>query len=121
MEQTRRICQRSIFDCEVNGIVSLEQLQLQSNNYLISVLIDENLSWKNHVDCVITKMSRNIQMIAKLICVITSSVVINTCKSLFLPNISILDLLLGAIHLKYILSKQICYSPKVRIVFNLLC
>ena len=77
MEQTRRICQRSIFDSEVNGRVSLEQLQLQSNNYLISVLIDENLSWKNHVDCVITKMSRNIQMIAKLICVITSSVVIN--------------------------------------------
>ena len=121
MEQTRRICQRSIFDCETNRKVSLEHYSYKCNNYLISVLIDENLSWKNHVDCVITKMSRNIQMIAKLICVITSSVVINICKSLFLPNISILDLLLGAIHLKHILSKQICCSPKVRIVFNLLC
>ena len=121
MEQTRRICQRSIFDCEVNGRVSLEHYSYKCNNYLISVLIDENLSWKNHVDCVITKMSRNIQMIAKLICVITSSVVINICKSLFLPNISILDSLLGAIHLKHILSKQICCSPKVHIAFNLLC
>ena len=123
MEQTRRICQRSIFDCEVNGRVSLEHYSYKCNNYLISVLIDENLSWKNHVDCVITKMSRNIQMIAKLICVITFSVVINICKSLFLPNIhvSILDSLLGAIHLKHILRKQICCSPKVHIVFNLLC
>ena len=76
MEQTRRICQRSIFDSEVNGRVSLEHYSYKCNNYLISVLIDENLSWKNHVDCVITKMSRKyIQMIAKLICVITSSVV----------------------------------------------
>ena len=76
MEQTRRICQRSIFDCETNRKVSLEHYSYKCNNYLISVLIDENLSWKNHVDCVITKMSRKyIQMIAKLICVITSSVV----------------------------------------------
>ena len=122
MEQTRRICQRSIFDCETNRKVSLEHYSYKCNNYLISVLIDENLSWKNHVHCVITKISRKyIQMIAKLICVITSSVVINICKSLFLPYISKLDSLLGAIHLKHILSKQICCSPKVHIVFNLLC
>ena len=122
MEQTRRICKRSIFDCETNRKVSLEHYSYKCNNYLISVLIDENLSWKNHVHCVITKISRKyIQMIAKLICVITSSVVINICKSLFLPYISKLDSLLGAIHLKHILSKQICCSPKVHIVFNLLC
>ena len=50
MEQTRRICQRSIFDSETNRRVSLEHKSYI--NYLMGVLIDKNLSWKNHIDCV---------------------------------------------------------------------
>ena len=64
MEQTRRIYQRSIFDSETNRRVSLEH-----NSYiscLIGVLIDENLSWKNHIDCVIAEISKTIQIIAKV-------------------------------------------------------
>ena len=64
MEQTRRICQRSIFDSETNRKVSLEHKSYI--NYLVGVLIDKNLSWKNHVDCVVTEISKTIQMIAKL-------------------------------------------------------
>ena len=50
MEQTRRIYQRGIFDSETNRRVSLE---LKSYiDYLMGVLIDKNLSWKNHIDYV---------------------------------------------------------------------
>ena len=64
MEQTRRIYQRSIFDSETNRRVSLEHKSYI--NCLIGVLIDENISWKNHVDCVVTEIGKTIQMIAKL-------------------------------------------------------
>ena len=74
MEQTRRICQ-SIFDSETNRRVSYEHKSY--NNYLIGILIDENLSWKNHVDCVIAERSKTIQMIAKVIYIVPSSVLIN--------------------------------------------
>ena len=88
MEQTRRICQRSIFDSETNRRVSLEHKNYI--NYLIGVLTDENLSWKNHVDCVIAEISETIQMIAtcKLRCIVPSSVFINIYKSFVLPNLT---------------------------------
>ena len=35
-----------------------------TTNYLIGVLIKENLSWKNYIDCVIAKLRKTIQMIA---------------------------------------------------------
>ena len=50
MDQTRRICQRSIFDSETNKRVSLEHKSYI--DYLMGVLIDKNLSWKNHIDYV---------------------------------------------------------------------
>ena len=62
--QTRRICQRSIIDSETNRRVSLEHKSYI--NCLISILIDEILSWKNHDDCVIAEISKTIQMIAKV-------------------------------------------------------
>ena len=65
MEQTRRICQRSIFDSETNRRVSLEH-KSYINCLIIGVLIDENLSWKKHIDCVIAEISKTIQMIAKV-------------------------------------------------------
>ena len=64
MEQTRRICQRSIFDSETNRRVSLEHKSYI--DCLIGVLIDENLSWKNQVDYVIPEISKTIQMITKV-------------------------------------------------------
>ena len=50
----------------------------------LGVLIDENLSWKNHLDCVITKISKTIGMIAKLRHSVPSSVLTNIYKSLIL-------------------------------------
>ena len=51
----------------------------------LGVLINENLSWKNHLDCVITKISKTIGMIAKLRHFVPSSVLTNIYRSLILP------------------------------------
>ena len=57
---------------------------------------------KNHVDCVIAKIRKTIQMIAKLGYFVPSSVLLNIYKSLILPNITI-NSLLEAMHPKNIL------------------
>ena len=54
----------------------------------LGVLIDENLSWKNHLDCVITKISKTIGMIAKLRHFVPSSVLTNIYKSSILPYLT---------------------------------
>ena len=77
--------QISILDCETNQRVSLEQKSYIKH---LGVLIDQNLSWKNHVDSVIVKMSKTIGMIAKLRCFVPSTVLVNICKSLILPYIT---------------------------------
>ena len=85
--------QISIFDSEKNRRVSLEH---KSYIKYLGVLIDENLSWKNHLDCVITKISKTIGMIAKLRHFVPSSVLTNIYKSLILPYLLLLmDSLLG--------------------------
>ena len=87
MEQTRRICQRSIFDSETNRRVSLEH-KSYINCLIIGVLIDENLSWKKHIDCVIAELRKTIQMIAQVRYVVPSSVLVNIYKSLILPYLT---------------------------------
>ena len=54
----------------------------------LGVLIDENLSWKNHLDCVITKISKTIGMIAKLRHFVPSFVLTNIYKYLILPYLT---------------------------------
>ena len=73
--------QISIFDSEKNRRISLEH---KSYIKCLGVSIDENLSWKNHLDCVITKISKTIVMIAKLRHLVPASVLINIYKSLIL-------------------------------------
>ena len=60
---------------------------LEHKSYIkyLGSLINENLSWKNHLDCVITKISKTIGMIAKLRHFVPSSVLTNIYKSLILP------------------------------------
>ena len=75
----------SIFDSEKNRRVSLEH---KSYIKYLGVLIDKNISWKNHLDCVITKISKTIGMIAKLRYFVPSSVLTNIYKSLVLPYLT---------------------------------
>ena len=84
-KKMRYLPQITIFDCEKNRRVSLEH---KSYIKYLGVLIDENLSWKNHLDCVITKISKTIGMIAKLRHFVPSSVLTNIYKSLVLPYIT---------------------------------
>ena len=81
----RYLPQISIFDNEKNRRVTLEH---KSYIKYLGVLIDENLSWKNHLDCVITKISKTIGMIAKLRHFVPSSVLTNIYKSLILPYLT---------------------------------
>ena len=77
--------QISILDCETNQRVSLEQ---KSYIKYLGVSIDQNLSWKNHVDSVIVKISKTIGMIAKLRYFVPSTVLVNIYNSLILPYIT---------------------------------
>ena len=54
----------------------------------LGVLIDENLSWKNHLDCVITRINKTIGMIAKLRYFVPSSALTNIYKSLILTYLT---------------------------------
>ena len=84
--------QISIFDSEKNRRVSLEH---KSYIKYLGLLIDENLSWKNHLDFV-TEIIKTTGMIAKLRHFVPSSVLTNIYKSLILPYLLLLmDSLLG--------------------------
>ena len=75
----------SILDCETNERVCLEQ---RSYIKYLGVLIDQNLSWKIHVNSVIIKISQTIGMIAKLRHFVPSTVLVNIDNSLILPCIT---------------------------------
>ena len=77
-KKIRYLPQISIFDSK----------KIEESAWNIGVLIDENLSWKNHLDCVITKISKTIGMIAKLRHFVPSSVLTNIYKSLVLPYLT---------------------------------
>ena len=55
--------QINILDCETNERASLEQ---KSYIKYLGVSINQNLSWKNHVDSFIIKIDKTIGIIAKL-------------------------------------------------------
>ena len=84
-KKIRYLPQISIFDSEKKRRISSEH---KSYIKYLGVLIDENLSWKNHLDCVITKISKTIGMIAKLRHFVPSSVLTNIYKSLILPYLT---------------------------------
>ena len=50
----------------VDIILDNTKLQRVDNTKFLGVTIDENLSWKNHIDGIIRTISRNIGMINKL-------------------------------------------------------
>ena len=66
------------------------RVSLEQKCYIkyLGVLIDQNLSWKNHVDSVIVKISKTIGMIAKLRYFVPSTVLVNIYNSLILPYIT---------------------------------
>ena len=76
----------SILDCETSKRVSLEKKSYIK--YLIGVLINQNLSRKNHVYSVIITISKTIAMIAKLRYFVPCTLLINIYNYLILPYIT---------------------------------
>ena len=75
-----------MFDNEKNKYVRLE-----SKVYLkcLGVLIDQNLSWKYHIDSIIaTKISKNVELIAKLRHSVPRPILLNIYKSLIHPYLT---------------------------------
>ena len=75
----------NIFDNETNKNVNLE---IKNSIKYLGVLIDEKLYWKNHIDSVITKISKTIGIITKLRHFVPSSVLLNIYTSLITPYIT---------------------------------
>ena len=74
-----------MFDNEKNKYVRLE-----SKVYIkyLSVLVDQNLSWKYHIDSIVTKISKNVGLIAKLRHSVTRPILLNIYKSLVHPYLT---------------------------------
>ena len=74
-----------MFDNEKNKYVSLE-----SKVYIkyLGVLIDQNLSWRYHIDFIVTKISKNVGLIAKLRHSVPRPILLNICNSLIHPYLA---------------------------------
>ena len=54
----------------------------------LGVLIDKNLSWKYHIDSIVTKIKKNIGLIAKLRHFVPRPILLNIYKSLIHPYLT---------------------------------
>ena len=74
-----------MFDNEKSKYVCLE-----SKVYIkyLGVLIDQHLSWKYHIDSVVTKISKNVGLIAKLRHSVPRPILLNIYKSLVHPYLT---------------------------------
>ena len=74
-----------MFDNEKSKYVCLE-----SKVYIkyLGVLIDQHLSWKYHIDSVVTKISKNVGLIAKLRHSVPRPIILNIYKSLVHPYLT---------------------------------
>ena len=74
-----------IFDNEQNKTVALECKKFVK---YLGILIDNNLSWKNHIDHIVINISRTIGLISKLRHFVPKHTLINIFRSLIAPYLS---------------------------------
>ena len=77
--------QVNIFDSEENKNVTLEHKNCMK---YLGLLIDENLSWKNYIYTLTTKISKTIGLIAKLRHIVPNQTLLDIYKSLIAPYIT---------------------------------
>ena len=68
-----------MFDNENNKYVRLESKICVK---YLGVLVDQNLSWKYHIDSIVTKTSKNVKLVAKLCQSVPRPILPNIYKSL---------------------------------------
>ena len=107
----RKIC---MFDNEQYKYVDLE-----SKVYVeyFGLLIDKNLSWKNHIDAIATKISKSVGLIAKLCHYIPRKIVLNFCKSLIHPYLTYGLPALGQAGKMYLNKIRILQKRALRLLF----
>ena len=74
-----------MFDNEKN-----EYVRPESKVYIeyLGVFIDQNRSWKYHIDSIVAKISKNVRLIAKLRHSVPRPILLNIYKSLVHPYIT---------------------------------
>ena len=55
----------------------------------LKLLIDENLSWKNHIYTLTTKISKTVGLITKLRHIVPNRTLLDIYKSLIAPNFNV--------------------------------
>ena len=98
--------QLEIYNNDFKRSVPLEQKTFVK---YLGILIDNNLSWKYHIDYISSKVSKGIGMIATLRHLVPFATQLNTYRCLFEPNISCGLIALGQaanIHLNKLLILQ---------------
>ena len=65
----------------------IKNVRLEPKVYIkyLGILIDQNLSWKYHIDSIVTKISKNVGLIAKLRHSVPRPILLNIYKSLVHP------------------------------------
>ena len=79
------LLQVNIFDNEENKNITLEHKNCMK---YLGLLIDENLSWKNHIYTLTTKINKTVGLIAKLRHIVPNRTLLDIYKSLIAPNIT---------------------------------
>ena len=74
-----------MFDNEKNNYVSLKSKVFIK---YLGVLIDQNLSWKYHIDSIVTKISENVGLIARLRHTVPRPILLNIYNSLIHPYLT---------------------------------
>ena len=71
-----------------NNYAKLVSLELKTYVKYLGLLLDDNLSWKPHIDYISTKISKGIGIIARLRHLVPFSTLLNIYRSLIEPYIS---------------------------------
>ena len=79
------LLQVNIFDKEENKNITLEHKNCMK---YLKLLIDENLSWKNHIYTLTTKINKTVGLIAKLRHIVPNRTLLDIYKSLIAPNMT---------------------------------
>ena len=88
--------------CVLNVKLNNMSLKRVSFTKFLGVIIDENLTWKNHIDAITKTISRNIGMMSKLKHFLPKSILYTLYCSLILPYINYGILIWGSTNKMYL-------------------
>ena len=103
---------------EIKVILDNVELSRVNKTKFLGVLIDENLTWKDHIDAISKTMSRNIGMINKLKHFVRKRILLSLYYTLVIPYLNY-GILAWEIHVRPILTNFL-QKRAVRLVIDIL-